>query len=196
MRQEAIFVCAILCTLALADDTCPDFSSKKPFDAAKFAGTWHTLAYIEHPTHTGPMKCGKVEVTHSKNGAGKTTLNYKYDYFENGKRNVAYKLSQALHPETPGRLQSTWRMEGETTWSNAYESSVIATDYENYAVEVLCAYYYIEPHNAFIRSYYAQILGRKTSLPADTLKTLKEILTNYDIPQNIIRDLDNSNCAN
>jgi len=84
----------------------------------QFAGVWHTLAYIEHPTHTGPMQCGKVEVTHSKNGAGKTTLAYKYDFTENGKRNSARKLSQALHPESPGRLQSVWKMDGEGTWSS------------------------------------------------------------------------------
>jgi hypothetical protein len=77
---------------------------------------------------------------------------------------------------------------------DAYESSIVATDYDNYAVEMLCAYYYIQPHNAFIRSYYAQIMGRKTSLPDDTMKTLKEMLQNYDIAPSAIKNLDNSNC--
>jgi hypothetical protein len=97
------------------------------------------LAYIEHPTHTGPMKCGKVEVTHSKNGAGKTTLAYKYDYTENGKRSIAHKLSQAVHPESPARLQSVWRLEGETTWSSESRNSLITFETNKRAASDCCS---------------------------------------------------------
>ncbi|CAB3383359.1 Hypothetical predicted protein [Cloeon dipterum] len=197
--MRAVFaLVAIFLSLAPAfsEDTCPTFSYMKPFDAAKYAGKWYSVAYKEHPTHPGQMSCGKIEIAHSKNVGGKDTLVYKYNYVENGQLGTAHKVAQALHSENPGRFQSVWRMDGASTWSSNYESSVIVTDYENYAVEGVCAHYYVEQNNTFVRSYYSQIMSRTPSLPPQSLEFLKAILVSNDIPLSSIRNIDSSSCNN
>ncbi|CAB3383360.1 Hypothetical predicted protein [Cloeon dipterum] len=121
--MRAVFaLVAIFLSLAPAfsEDTCPTFSYMKPFDAAKYAGKWYSVAYKEHPTHPGQMSCGKIEIAHSKNVGGKDTLVYKYNYVENGQLGTAHKVAQALHSENPGRFQSVWRMDGASTWSSEW----------------------------------------------------------------------------
>jgi hypothetical protein len=57
-----------------------------------------------------------------------------------------------------------------------------------------CAPTFDAATNHFGRSLYAQILSRTTTLPEETFKTLKNIVTGYDIKIEDIKAVEHTDC--
>ncbi|XP_065335875.1 apolipoprotein D-like [Cloeon dipterum] len=178
---------------AQAIERCPLLASKNPFDPSKFAGHWHLLGYNHRADHPEIVRCQKIDVV-SAEVDGKVTVTYNYDYIQNDKPTKSQIISQAFRPGFPGLFLGSWKGENVPTWSEPYVTSILATDYENYAIVVACAPQFDAETKTFGRSLYAQILGRSTSLSEDTYSTLKNVLSGYDISIDLIKNIDNTNC--
>jgi Lipocalin / cytosolic fatty-acid binding protein family len=68
-----------------------------------------------------------------------------------------------------------------------YKQSIIATDYDSYAVAIYCSPYFNSETRKFGRSLIANIYARDKTMSEDTLKTLKSTLTSYDIEYDSIK---------
>jgi Lipocalin / cytosolic fatty-acid binding protein family len=79
-------------------------------------------------------------------------------------------------------------------FAEPYDTGVIATDYETYAVIGACAPSYTAATHEFGQSLYVQILSRTTSLPKQTMEMLKSILTGYKVKYEDIKYIDHTNC--
>jgi hypothetical protein len=68
-----------------------------------------------------------------------------------------------------------------------YKKSIIATDYETYALSVACRPTFNSETKEFGRDLIAHIYARGKTLSEETLKTLKSTLTSYDIAYDSIK---------
>ncbi|XP_059486700.1 uncharacterized protein LOC132203163 [Neocloeon triangulifer] len=189
-----IFALAALLAVAAADHhqkKCPWVTGKYPFDESKFAGDWNVIAYVPNPNF-GEKKCTKLSVAAFKGEAG-TTLNYKFNYFQDGKAKIGEMISY-LKGDKGAMSYSTYKKEETSKFSPVFKQAIVATDYDSYAVCVTCRPTFNEETKEFSRDLYAVILARSATLPEDKLKTLKSILTSYDIEYDSIKLMDHTNC--
>ncbi|XP_059487516.1 apolipoprotein D-like [Neocloeon triangulifer] len=176
-----------------AFDRCPYFSAKTPFDPSKFAGQWQMVGYNERADHPEVTRCLKVDIVTAET-EGKTSVTYNYDYIENDKPKKAQILSQTFKPGFPGLFYGVWKSEDLTKWSEPYVTSILATDYEHYALIAACAPTYDAENKTFGRSLYTQILSRTGTLSDDTYNTLKNVLSSYDVNIDSIKLMEQTNC--
>lgn len=76
-----------------------------------------------------------------------------------------------------------------------FKQSIVATDYDNYAVVISCRQVYVASTKSFGRNLYAEIWTRnKVTLPAETVAVLKNVLSSYDLEVSEIKNVDRSKC--
>jgi hypothetical protein len=78
--------------------------------------------------------------------------------------------------------------------TEVYKQSIVATDYDTYAIFVGCKMEFDEPKKTFNRELHAKIWGRKTSLSEETLKVLINILSSYDINMDEVKMINHTDC--
>ncbi|CAB3383356.1 Hypothetical predicted protein [Cloeon dipterum] len=187
-----IVVLAALLAVAAADHhfkRCPWTIGKYPFDEAKFAGEWNAIAYLPNEKF-GEKKCTKLSVSSFKGESG-TTLNYKFTYIQDGK-NKAGEMITFSKGDKGAMAYATYKKEETSTFSPVYKQAIVATDYDTYALFLACRPTFNEETKEFGRDLHATILSRTTTLPEEKLKTLKSLLTSYDIEYDSIKLADNS----
>jgi Lipocalin / cytosolic fatty-acid binding protein family len=68
-----------------------------------------------------------------------------------------------------------------------FEQSIVATDYDTYAVVIFCNPTFNSETKEFGRDMIANIYARGKTMSEDTLKTLKSIVTSYDVEYNSMK---------
>ncbi|XP_065341741.1 apolipoprotein D-like [Cloeon dipterum] len=187
-----IVVLAALLAVAAADyhfKRCPRTIGKYPFDEAKFAGEWNAVAYLPNGQFD-ENRCTKLSVSSFKGESG-TTLNYKLTYILDGK-NKAGEVITFSKGDKGAVAYATYKKDETSNFTAVYKQAIVATDYDTYAVFVACRPTFNEESKEFGRDLHATILSRTTTLPEEKLKTLKSLLTSYDIEYDSIKRADSS----
>lgn len=72
--------------------------------------------------------------------------------------------------------------------------SIIATDYNTYALVHGCKEHYDEKEDTFNKFVINQIWSRSKTLDEGILTTLKSVMSSFDIPEDEWAVVDNSSC--
>ncbi|XP_012495638.1 PREDICTED: apolipoprotein D [Propithecus coquereli] len=159
--------------------TCPTPPVQENFDVNKYLGRWYEIEKIPASFEKG------------------TCIQANYSLMENGNIKVLNKelgqdgtVNQIEGEATPVNLTEPAKLEVKFFWlmpSSPYW--VLATDYENYALVYSCTTIVWLFHVDF-----AWILGRNPYLPAETVTSLKDILTSNNIEVEKMTITDQVNC--
>ncbi|PSN55420.1 hypothetical protein C0J52_11092 [Blattella germanica] len=84
-------------------------------------------------------------------------------------------------------------MDGTELW--VYKQSIVATDYDSYAVIVACRHIFDDKTKAFGRDLMAQVWSRNQTLTKDVQDVLVSFLSGYDVDPDSIKIVDRTNCA-
>lgn len=78
--------------------------------------------------------------------------------------------------------------------TDVVKHSILATDYETYAIVHGCGERYDEKTDMFIKHDINQIWSRSKTLDEGVLKTLKSVMSGFDIVEDDWAFVDNSDC--
>ncbi|KAE8742333.1 hypothetical protein FOCC_FOCC012133 [Frankliniella occidentalis] len=175
---------------------CPVVPGKSPFDLNKFRGDW--LLVAGSPDSLAARgKCGKYSASA---GPGQDGLSLRFAGQGTGTGKAAVPLavdviSQAVAGDKVALSHAVYRKQGDSDYEGVFKQSIVATDYDNYAVVVSCRQMYVASTKSFGRNLYAEIWARnKVTLSPETIGVLKNILSSYDLDASEIKNVDRAKC--
>ncbi|KAF4517092.1 hypothetical protein B566_EDAN007014 [Ephemera danica] len=191
-RPLVVLLLALVSVHGLKELTkkCPKVIAKNPFDSSKYFGRWYVVAGLPYSVEdTASAECVMYDVTKASDSSPiHTTLKYTMN-------NTVYteQMYSRLVP-TGGATVYIIADQGGGNWGDIYKESIVATDYEQYAVLIGCQLIFDPVSKQFGRQLYADIASRTTSLDEKVLDTLKNFISSYDIEATKIIKGDFSNC--
>lgn len=196
IRQIVLLALVAAASAHLYKPKCPMVFGKYPLDMEKFQGDWY-LAAGNDLSFEKKGKCGKVTFPALAKEDGKEAILSSRFTGVSLKDNtpIAYEFSmQPIISDKIGNLWSVFRAEGSSTFSPIYKTAIAATDYKTYALYVACRPTFSPEDKTFDRSLFAEIWTRKdVTLSKDTMETLTNILSSYDIDAATIKPVE-QNC--
>ncbi|CAB3383362.1 Hypothetical predicted protein [Cloeon dipterum] len=187
LHLDAFFLLLLAhCSLA---SFCPELEGKTDFDAEKFSGHWYYAAYNINANRPWTIKCAEFNVTASKSStSGLNKLAYLYSYISNGRKIYVTMKTENFDPELPGLFYSAGKRIQSDFWSDVHEAAIVATDYENYAVAILCSPVFNIDKKNFEPSLWGYIWSRSRSLDDHTFSVLKNVLVDNGVDVTSIVD--------
>jgi len=186
----ALFV-AVVAAGDLRKPKCPMAPGKYPFDAEKFSGEWNLVAGCSSSLES-KGKCGKYNVVYQKDNKDVAmTTRYTGVSTKDSTPITFEALTSAVISDKAAFGYSVSRHEGSNSYSEVYKQSIIATDYNTYALYVACRPVFDAQNKNFDRKIYAEIWARQgVTLSKDTLDTLTSVLASYDIDTTDIKTVE------
>ncbi|XP_069693562.1 apolipoprotein D-like [Periplaneta americana] len=197
-KLSSALLLLVCCGLAAAHfhiNRCLPVPGKYPFDEEKFSGEWFSVANAVTPKKfNSAITCEKVH--------------YKADKMGNVSRvyiDAMLKLSDGTEKKIEGKGEGV--MPGVTSCTNmAYKSSedekfrkvmkqsILATDYETYALVHACKEFYDDKTDMFTKFVVNEIWSRSKTLDEEKLKTLKSVMSGLNIDDDKWELIDNAAC--
>lgn len=88
----------------------------------------------------------------------------------------------------------TYRKKNDEKWEGIAINSVIATDYENWAISYFCKPYYDDKKDSFETIQKVKILGRKPELDDNLHGLLKQVIGGFELAEKELINADTSGC--
>ncbi|XP_059490102.1 uncharacterized protein LOC132205185 [Neocloeon triangulifer] len=195
MVKAYIFILGILVPLSWAS-FCPELEGKLDFKPEKFVGQWYYAAYNTNPNRPWQIKCAEFNVTSRQvENTGRHKLNYLFSYISNERKIYVTMHTESVDPELPGSFYSVGKRVQSDFWSDVHRAAIVATDYENYAVAILCSPVFRVDTKDFEASVWGYIWTRSRVLDDETFSVLKNVLIDHGVPKSTIQDSRNEeNC--
>ncbi|XP_034242997.1 bilin-binding protein-like [Thrips palmi] len=197
LRQIVLLALVAAASAHFYKPSCPMVPGKYPFDLDKFQGDWYLAAGNDLSLEL-KGKCGKVTFpTLMKEKEGKdAVLSSRYTGVSiKDNTPIAYDFTmQPIISDKIANLYSVFRAEGSNTYSAIYKTSIVATDYNTYALYLACKPVFNAETKTYGRTLFSEIWTRKdVTLSKDTMDTLTNILSSYDIDATSIKTIER-NC--
>ncbi|KAF4516736.1 hypothetical protein B566_EDAN008426 [Ephemera danica] len=170
---------------------CPNTVGIYPFDDIKIQGKWYIVAGLPSAINAGKT-CSVIEITSERNDTEILTSMHVTYNVNKVIQNVEI-FSRSNNMASPAESYGVFNR-GNGQWSEVYKHSIVAIDYDNYAISIACKPKFYEDTMTFGRSIYADIWSRRPTLDKTTLQTLKNVLSGYNIDIAQIKDMSQTTC--
>nr|CAD7589264.1 unnamed protein product [Timema genevievae] len=191
-----VFVAALfLSSVAAHGSKCHRPMGKSPFDQEKFAGDWYVVARAStYPMMGEDTICTKINYQSEPVG-NVTRTNLKITITnKDGSDAVIDTKGQSIYPGHNAVTQVAWKGPKDDVWKGVAHKSIMATDYENFAITYFCKERYDEKTDDFGKITVVDLWGRRPSLDESLVDTIKSIMTSFDFDTATIVDVNNSGC--
>ncbi|XP_023719464.1 apolipoprotein D-like [Cryptotermes secundus] len=190
-----LFCCGLVSGHHLHAPRCLPIFGKYPFDEQKFSGDWYSVANVFRPElHSEELKCDKIHFTaETVENVTKTHFDITFKTADGTEHHVEGR-GQAFKPGLASVSSVAFRFPEDDKWHNVVKHSILATDYETYAIVHGCGERYDEKIDTFIKHDINQIWSRSKTLDEGVLKTLKSVMSGFDIVEDDWAFVDNSDC--
>ncbi|XP_046387945.1 uncharacterized protein LOC124157344 [Ischnura elegans] len=179
---------------AAIKDKCPFAIGKYPFDPEKMVGKWYVITCASNHPDQETKYCPKYEVTYQKT-SGDEKFEVKFTALDKNRKELSYEgVSKPWQNEKVSMLFGVMKKSDAEKYDGVYMESIIATDYDNYAVYLGCKPTFDAAKNDFGRQYRAAVLSRKPTLSEDIKKTLVNVLSGYDIKETEFKVMEHTEC--
>ncbi|KAJ9581433.1 hypothetical protein L9F63_023365 [Diploptera punctata] len=199
MKTIAFCILLAVCITLVAShhfhtNRCLPAMGKYPFDEQKFSGDWYVVSRAFRPDEFGALKCDKLHYSAELVGnLTRTTLDVHIKQ-EDGTEQHWMGKGQAMLPGYSSTTSMAWRNSDIDEWHSVARHAVLATDYDSYALIHACIERYDGNTDDFSKMVFDQIWSRTTTLDDATIKTLKSIMSSFDLEEGDWNDVPNTDC--
>ncbi|XP_015114540.1 uncharacterized protein LOC107039446 isoform X1 [Diachasma alloeum] len=165
---------------------CPKVKGLSHFDISEFVGSWKVIQYYASSEEALAYKCMRAELFLSEDNA-EITMNFTYSFVDDPINekvfgNITWKIPQ--YHESPAH----W-VHAEFPYEGVYNTYVLATDYNSWALLMHCA-----EKNKSPRYLSSFIMSRKRRLGQNVISYLREKLPRYDIDLEYMFPMEQKDC--
>ncbi|KAF4517095.1 hypothetical protein B566_EDAN007018 [Ephemera danica] len=196
MQKLFVFTLVVLVALVQADSKkCPKIMGKTPFDESKMAGQWY-IQYIHMSKVLGPVKkeCAKLEISTLRTDS-EMSMTSKVTYKVGNESRTGEAFSKPCKSDNSATFFGVYKKHDDAKWSDVHKKVIIATDYDNYALCLICKPTFDADTKTFGRSLYVDIISRSQTLDSKIVDTLKNIISGYDIDTSLMKKVSHENCS-
>ncbi|XP_063227738.1 uncharacterized protein LOC134533892 [Bacillus rossius redtenbacheri] len=174
----------------------PRLGGKTPFHVDQFSGAWHVVARAVDgslPLPTEGVVCSKLSFApRPDDNLTRTDITVTMKTADGAEAEFHSKAQSS--PCTQSSMQIVWQIPGQDTWIGVGHLTVLATDYEQFAVDTFTKESYNPDKDLVERLTVSEVLSRTPVLDEKVLAALKSVVASLGFDASDVKDVDTSGC--